>query len=465
MPMRQQRGTSSRTLVGAGFGLVFLRTSNPAPSPFRGVVRTPIRAHTTGTNAIGQVLVDRMADVLGTESGAASTIVFADSRDDAANTAAGLELNHFRDLVRQLIRREARTDDPEKLLRLIRSAAAGTQAPTAEDAVVLDQFKRAYPDEWTAYRLAARAAADAAEERLIQPPQKCSPSHVSRCLAMDSLKAIDKRSLVNLGVNPAGPSRSRQLWDGEPWWRIYEPVAGQWQPLDREMCQRAAAQRRFDLARWVSLSVFDRAGRDLESIAVGWIESPDIDLGVFPLQATMARQISASSIRILGLAEYVAGSDRQTDSPPAALKRYLGATADRHGCSSKDLLEALEHSFRSAGLFPIGPRWELQTHKAGVGLAIRTDPENHQVWRCLRCSQVHMHQSGGICINRSAHVGGLRGGGPRQAAHRARQPHLPHQSRDRAPRDADSCPLQLLSHLPKPVPLAIRIPDPPNLGA
>ena len=134
---------------------------------FRGVVRTPIRAHTTGTNAIGQVLVDRMADVLGTESGAASTIVFADSRDDAANTAAGLELNHFRDLVRQLIRREARTDDPEKLLRLIRSAAAGTQAPTAEDAVVLDQFKRAYPDEWTAYRLAARAAADAAEERLI----------------------------------------------------------------------------------------------------------------------------------------------------------------------------------------------------------------------------------------------------------------------------------------------------------
>ena len=167
------------------------------------------------------------------------------------------------------------------------------------------------------------------------------------------------------------------------------------------MCQRAAAQRRFDLARWVSLSVFDRAGRDLESIAVGWIESPDIDLGVFPLQATMARQISASSIRILGLAEYVAGSDRQTDSPPAALKRYLGATADRHGCSSKDLLEALEHSFRSAGLFPIGPRWELQTHKAGVGLAIRTDPENHQVWRCLRCSQVHMHQSGGICINRN----------------------------------------------------------------
>src|SRR6185437_2303852 len=73
---------------------------------FRGIVRTPIRVHTTGTAVTGQIIVDRLVDVLGSERAAARTIVFTDSRDDAASTAAGLEFNHFRDLVRQLIRSE-----------------------------------------------------------------------------------------------------------------------------------------------------------------------------------------------------------------------------------------------------------------------------------------------------------------------------------------------------------------------
>ncbi len=34
------------------------------------------------------------------------TIIFTDSRDDAARTAVGVERNHFRDLVRQLIRKQ-----------------------------------------------------------------------------------------------------------------------------------------------------------------------------------------------------------------------------------------------------------------------------------------------------------------------------------------------------------------------
>ena len=45
------------------------------------------------------------------------TIIFTDSRDDAANTAAGVELNHFRDLIRQIVTLELETTILLSLLR------------------------------------------------------------------------------------------------------------------------------------------------------------------------------------------------------------------------------------------------------------------------------------------------------------------------------------------------------------
>jgi DEAD/DEAH box helicase domain-containing protein len=70
---------------------------------FSPLVRSPIRAHTTGTSQVSQILADRLVDELGDDRAAARTIVFTDSRDDAASVSAGLEHNHYRDLLRQVL--------------------------------------------------------------------------------------------------------------------------------------------------------------------------------------------------------------------------------------------------------------------------------------------------------------------------------------------------------------------------
>ena len=63
----------------------------------RGVVRSPIRAHTAGATRIGQIILDRVVRLVGDTPRDGRTIVFTYSRDDAAATAAGMEVNHFRD--------------------------------------------------------------------------------------------------------------------------------------------------------------------------------------------------------------------------------------------------------------------------------------------------------------------------------------------------------------------------------
>lgn len=100
-----------------------------------GRVRSPIRAHTSGLAAATQLYLSQLVRSLAAgEVGRdaivdAKTIVFTDSRDDAARTAAGVARNHHRDLVRQVLRREVnRAPDPEAVLDAMdpaEAAAAG----------------------------------------------------------------------------------------------------------------------------------------------------------------------------------------------------------------------------------------------------------------------------------------------------------------------------------------------------
>ena len=145
---------------------------NPPATFFAGTVRTPIRAHTMGTTIAGQVLADRIVDVLGTSTEAGKTIVFTDSRDDAASVAAGLELNHFRDLLRQLIRIELQPKTTRPLGEIAR-AAARDESVTVSEQSALEDLKQRHVDVWTCYRLEARGAASAFMSRPTTSGRRC----------------------------------------------------------------------------------------------------------------------------------------------------------------------------------------------------------------------------------------------------------------------------------------------------
>lgn len=92
-----------------------------------GQVSSAIRAHNSGPAAASQLYLSQLIRELAQDDPVppavanAKTIVFTDSRDDAARTAAGVARNHHRDLVRQVLRREL---------------ASGPDAETALDALL-----------------------------------------------------------------------------------------------------------------------------------------------------------------------------------------------------------------------------------------------------------------------------------------------------------------------------------------
>ena len=233
---------------------------------FRGIVRSPVRAHTMG-NAVGaQILVDRLLDNLGKDPAAARTIVFTDSRDDAASTAAGLELNHFRDLLRQLVRIEARSQVDR--VALLRNAAASREIPK-DQRNRLEQLKRAQPDVWAAYLLAERGAAGELELERIAAYEQVEARERGIVPWGLLLGNVEDR-LVALGVNPAGPQPSHSKWFGENWWRYFAPPDGRaWEALDNETRMPGVERFRRFLATEVARAIFDRGGTGLRGHRIG----------------------------------------------------------------------------------------------------------------------------------------------------------------------------------------------------
>ena len=370
---------------------------------FAGTIRTPIRAHTTGTSAVTQLLTEHLIGSLDRRAGLGKTIVFGDSRDDAANTAAGLELNHFRDLTRQMIRSELRTLPTRSLATIAKLAADGEELG-ATDLTALEVFKRTNPDIWIAYRASARGLASDEEKAAIASFQIAQDSALGKLRWGDLVYNVETK-MVALGVNPAGPKQSVSMPGNENWWTYYTAPNNEWIAIPVSGQQRQERDRfQFAIAHHLADLLFDRAGRDLESLGVCLIEpennlAPQISL----LKEADARELILSAIRILGLARYFsdnpleANFTRDPARPPGPLKAYIERVATLRAIDTDELLEQLKNALTQAKI--LNPGWVIATERLATLELALSPPKAMFGWMCSRCSRIHLHKASGVCTN------------------------------------------------------------------
>lgn len=361
---------------------------------FRANVRSPLRGHATGTSRIAQVLLDRVAKATeeGREGGRA--IVFSDSRDQAAATAADVEFTHFRDTIRQVVLRElGETASPARVLR----AKAFGEALSDAELERVESYQKEFAKEWLAYQLIANGNDDPMLRPVLDEFEaRFGPD--SSGLPWASLLSRVQGCLLALGINPSGPAASQQRWpneQGEGWWRLYDPPsAGLWTPLNPEQAMKGRDEHQRSLTGFVADAVFDRGGRDIESIGLGWVDLSGASVESIPLSAEKAHEALRSCIRVLGLAGMRPPGYRDGGSAvPGRVRKYLQAVAKCHGASADALISSVRDSLRAVGAIDDG--WMLRLDGlAPFEVALARGPE---VWRCGNCATIHLHPSAGVC--------------------------------------------------------------------
>jgi DEAD/DEAH box helicase domain-containing protein len=362
---------------------------------FRGIVRTPIRAHTAGLLQASQLLLSQLHRSMGSTSKDSRTIVFTDSRDDAARTAVGVERNHFRDLVRQVVRQQI-SETPADRPEILRRAADDESALSDAERATFDEIsERDFPLVRAYVRNAVQKASPDDVQR-IEAFEKAESS-AGNTRAWPALLRRATTDLVARGVNPAGPkaSMANLVVDPRlPWYRVHQPPSqGMWIPLAPDMITTDLAMQRESLATEFASSVFDRAGRDVESIGLGWIDA-DVLITGWPLPDDRARQVVRGVLRILGTTRRYVFGNTGGGNIPRAVRRYLLAVAETNGIDDADsLIDAVAASVLRPG---VAPDWVLDTAAADSRLELVVSTGSDR-WVCPSCARTHLHPAGGVC--------------------------------------------------------------------
>ena len=369
----------------------------------KGVVRSPIRAHTSGALQSVQLFLAALHRSTGVNAEESRTIVFTDSRESAARTASGTEVNAFRDLLRQLIRQISNNKFDEVDIMRRGTSGAGPQSLNPGEQAIFAAMSQNEMFAMMAFMRLGNGIASEDDMTLIDNFISAR-SESKNTIGWGSLLKRLSDELKSLGNNPAGPDASFRTIRGseEPWYRAWDPpTSGGWLQIPNDLAILEQNRQIEHLAKGVAEAVWDRAGRDIESVGLAIIEPPTCDLTHLGVSPTTAQEIIRSVVRITGLNRQYAGNWRATHKISKGVKQFLSRVAVLQKVDEKSLIGAIEDFVQTN----LAEDWVLKTgYFSPLNL---TFPESGARWVCTNCERVHLHPSAGVCTTKGCVSGEL----------------------------------------------------------
>jgi DEAD/DEAH box helicase domain-containing protein len=357
-------------------------------------ISSPIIRHRTGFQKVNQVLADGlMRELTDMPPSARKLVVFTDSRQDAAKLAAGVELDHYRDLVRQTLLQGQKQlgGDLEAFLRLLDKKVP----PTQKDLDARNRFREER-------RADANLLEDAASGYLTNAQDKQRAADLrSSVRGPFRLSALSNRvasSLVQLGVNPAGAVQSLLERDNRHWSSLYQwsasPVTEK-QVADLDGPQRALFREiQLECFHQCLRTLFFHRRKSIEALALGRVMfGNDIVVPAFAgLTQVQSSGLLNVALRILGERLRFAFDDNgrwPQSTLPAPLKQYLESAAvqDSHSVMAQLADFMIQKAIMNSDI-------QLTEDKLYLQPSEQTDP----VWICPQCKLRHLHFALGVCV-------------------------------------------------------------------
>lgn len=360
-----------------------------------GELFSPIRAHGAGTAASIQLYLSQLVRSLAqgrTGRQAVSdtkTIIFNDSRDDAARTAAGVALNHHRRLIGQVVRQEINAG-PDGLVTLDSMTAESAGAQGLGTAFLARMKQK------------MKLPLDAPEEQAL-----AEAVHIlgqNNNISFNDLCTKVTNVLLSLGVNPAGPNPYKQWLDGLkgelPWYRASPPpTPGLWEDTPVPQAKDSLLE---ELRKFVIEATFDRARRDLENVGVAFASVAGWQPVDGPLDGDQQSQLLASVLRILGLWGRTENSSKGNvhaeSLAPSPVRKFLSSVATQLKIDESRLAMQLDALISDQAVGRAVSGWLLKTTSIDSSLVLQCG--ENKMWRCTRCNFGHLHPSLGVCANR-----------------------------------------------------------------
>ena len=370
---------------------------NKDKSFWQGSVKSPIRAMRTGLGATVQLVADSSASAIGSESESAQMIVFTDSRDDAADISAGLELYHFRALIKQSIFQvihESRSKKNINIADLIKKSDLPEFTKEEEDFLDNNVPRKIY-------NIYIKFQSDPHNEEYKKQIEDFENQFKTKnYLTWQELIDNIERKLVHKGINPAGAFSKLENYDGANWWECFDPPKNEWIKLEHGQVDSYKKLLRSELSSQVAKSFFDQGARDSESIGIAYITALNDLSEKIGLSKDEARGVVANVIKLLGYKKrFGYQSDHQLrPGTPKVVSKYLTKIYQKKGVTDTDIptkIDQMKEALVNEEI--IDDFWLINTVNSSKLKLVFIPLSLEQLKRCTNCSTVLFNHPLNVC--------------------------------------------------------------------
>lgn len=354
-------------------------SNRPVSSPSR----SPIRAFRTGVSKTSQLIATELFELLHAVGAEAKSIVFSDSRQDAANQSLEIERLHLRDLRREILVAVAR--------EYLEHAALNSVDPAAALAEAGELLQKGDHEGYALVlsKMSAQAANDT------QVSTKTSKVQLDRLLSYkEAGRGVGAliAEYVRLGIHPFDEI-GQENFSKRPWYQAFEKTGSSidfasW--LDDTQQQELGTLIRKELMKLVDDVIFANTFFALEETGLAYPSvSKDAGSEIDELDAWL--RVFASATRVQENKYFdpdrVTEWDKSSKVPPTnRVRRFADAIYGANALGEVErVLNALSQRGHVNGIIRVG--------KIFIKVSKKGDP----YWRCSACERVHLHKGVNRC--------------------------------------------------------------------
>lgn len=340
---------------------------------------TPLYHHGTGVQKLDQVFADSLTKILKDKHEKSKLILFSDSRQGAAKLSAGIELDHYRDEIR-LAMLDSLDSDSSCLTYLKKYRNNEIEYRDIPEELRKGKLKEPY---FNFIKDAIRSEKEGDEPAMdLDSVLNASNTDVNKIVG----GVIEK--LLKTGINPAGPYPSYQTYgDFTKWtkainWPTYS--------FKRESEEQEAFATKINIKCRAELlnTAFGSNKRTFEQLGIGYFKAKNTN-GV-------EQEFIDSAIRIMGESWRIYDRNRKYAPPtglPNRLWKYIENVYGEKKRPPYPKTEELKNAFITLGIVQAKDDITL----TGEGIEFVKASDCKYLWKCKRCSTVHLHHSMGVC--------------------------------------------------------------------
>lgn len=378
-------------------------------------IPTPLRNHRTGFQKACQVIASALCREMPEKQNnrrARKLVIFSDSRQDAAKLAAGMERDHFRDMIRLALINALNNywsqfeSYVRRTVNSIPNSLERLQSVNPHLGHVSSGSVQSYDEEASRnFQLANQGLAlEMLNWLLNNPPGNQDTFDTLMDMIVEypgriplaEIRGVVRNLMLNLGTNPGGTSHQLLQYrvDSEyhDWYESYN-----WEgttPQERTdivpQASRLLGQIDSSLMSELMYALFPHVARTLESLGQGWVTYQQVGN---PTDRVV--EVTDAVIRLLGTrrahryAEYFGQGD--STRFPAAVRDYLKEAEIPNTTVEQQLIQS------NVG---IGGRYSIGLDPENLYLMLPTEKDDEGFptgFRCPVCNGFYLHSAGNLC--------------------------------------------------------------------